>query len=92
MRSTSSKSTIKSANFGAIGGPDLREADPSALADQAASARLLDHFAKRVFDLAVAALGLILFSPIFLLVSVAIKLESRGPVLVREMRYDYMAN
>jgi lipopolysaccharide/colanic/teichoic acid biosynthesis glycosyltransferase len=88
MRSTSRKSTIKNANY-AIGGPKLREADPSALADQAASARLLNHVAKRVFDLAVATLGLILFSPIFLLVSVAIKLGSRGSVLVREVRYDY---
>ena len=37
--------------------------------------------AKRVFDIAVATLALVLLSPTFLLVAAAIKIGSRGPVL-----------
>jgi len=41
---------------------------------------------KRVFDIVVALLGLILLSPCFGLVAVLIKLDSRGPVLFRHVR------
>jgi lipopolysaccharide/colanic/teichoic acid biosynthesis glycosyltransferase len=46
-----------------------------------------DHIAKRLADLATAAMGLVLFSPLFLITCLAIKLDSPGPVLVRETRY-----
>jgi exopolysaccharide biosynthesis polyprenyl glycosylphosphotransferase len=46
------------------------------------SSRLL----KRGMDLAGAALGLLLAAPLLLLVAVAIKLDSRGPVLFRQER------
>jgi lipopolysaccharide/colanic/teichoic acid biosynthesis glycosyltransferase len=36
------------------------------------------------FDFAVAAIGLIVFAPIFLVTSIAIKLDSRGPIFIRE--------
>ena len=45
--------------------------------------------AKRTVDIAAATLGLVLFSPILLTASIAIKLDSRGPVLIRETRYGY---
>lgn len=35
---------------------------------------------KRVFDILIASIGLILLSPVFLLIAVAIKLESAGPI------------
>ena len=38
----------------------------------------------RVFDFAAAAMGVILLAPIFLVTSVAIKLDSDGPIFVRE--------
>jgi lipopolysaccharide/colanic/teichoic acid biosynthesis glycosyltransferase len=41
---------------------------------------------KRLFDVVVAALALLLLSPLFLLLAVAIKLESRGPVFFRQTR------
>ena len=44
---------------------------------------------KRIFDLVTAAAGVLLFAPILGLVSLAIKLESRGPVFSREVRYGY---
>jgi Undecaprenyl-phosphate glucose phosphotransferase len=44
---------------------------------------------KRAFDVAVAIVGLILLSPLFVIVSLAIKLDSRGPVLFRQTRHGY---
>lgn len=41
---------------------------------------------KRSFDLAVSALGLLLLSPAFLLLAIAIKLDSPGPVFYRGVR------
>jgi lipopolysaccharide/colanic/teichoic acid biosynthesis glycosyltransferase len=41
---------------------------------------------KRLFDLLVGCLGLILLSPLFLAVALAIKLESKGPVYYRSTR------
>lgn len=43
-------------------------------------------WAKRTFDVAGAALGLILTAPVLLAVAVAVKLDSKGPVLFRQTR------
>jgi exopolysaccharide biosynthesis polyprenyl glycosylphosphotransferase len=50
---------------------------------------LFDRALKRTFDVLVAVTGLILFSPLFAMVAVAIKLESRGPVLFWQKRHGY---
>jgi len=47
----------------------------------------LDHTGKRLADIAAAIVGLVLFSPLLLIASIAIRLDSPGPVLVRENRY-----
>jgi len=44
---------------------------------------------KRAFDIAAAIAGLIVASPLFVIVPVAIKLDSRGPVLFRQTRHGY---
>ncbi|MCK1511716.1 undecaprenyl-phosphate glucose phosphotransferase [Bradyrhizobium sp. 190] len=44
---------------------------------------------KRAFDVAASIAGLILVSPLFVIVSLAIKLDSRGPVLFRQTRHGY---
>jgi hypothetical protein len=41
---------------------------------------------KRAFDVAAAIAGLIVVSPLFVIVALAIKLDSRGPVLFRQKR------
>lgn len=46
----------------------------------------LNHLVKRSIDVAVAALGLILSSPIMLLMAAMIKMESPGPVLFKQER------
>ena len=41
---------------------------------------------KRILDFILALLGLILLSPLFLVLIAAIKIDSRGPVLFRQKR------
>lgn len=41
---------------------------------------------KRFFDLIFSSLGLLIFSPLFLLVAILIKLDSKGPVFFRQKR------
>lgn len=43
-------------------------------------------FFKRIFDITVSAVMLIVFSPIFLILAVAIKVDSKGPVFYRQVR------
>ncbi len=43
-------------------------------------------FFKRVFDVAVSFLMLLILSPVFLILAIAIKLDSRGPVFYRQTR------
>src|SRR5258705_6934331 len=46
----------------------------------------VDYALKRTFDLVGAALILLVLSPVLALISLAVKLSSRGPVLYRSMR------
>lgn len=41
---------------------------------------------KRIFDIIVASILLIVLSPVFLIVSMMIKLDSKGPVMFRQVR------
>ena len=43
-------------------------------------------FLKRFFDILVGAVGLILTSPILLIVAIAIKLDSKGPIIFKQQR------
>lgn len=46
----------------------------------------IQAFFKRLFDLTVASIGLLYISPLFLVVAIAIKLESKGPVFFKQQR------
>ena len=48
-----------------------------------------DLAVKRAFDIFAATIGLIVLSPLFLIVSIAIKLDSRGPVFFRQTRHGF---
>jgi polysaccharide biosynthesis protein PslA len=52
-------------------------------------ARYLQLIVKRVFDIAASTIGLVLFSPLLLLASLAIKLESQGPIFSVKHVYCY---
>jgi undecaprenyl-phosphate galactose phosphotransferase len=54
------------------------------LAQQRARGRY-PHF-KRIFDIALASLGLIVLSPVFLCIGIGIRLSSKGPVFFRQQR------
>ena len=41
---------------------------------------------KRLFDVSVALIGIIILSPLFIIISIAIKLDSKGPVFFRQKR------
>jgi undecaprenyl-phosphate galactose phosphotransferase/putative colanic acid biosynthesis UDP-glucose lipid carrier transferase len=48
-----------------------------------------DRLAKRALDVTVAATSLILLSPVLLIVAIAVKLESNGPVIFRQRRHGF---
>jgi putative colanic acid biosysnthesis UDP-glucose lipid carrier transferase len=45
--------------------------------------------AKRITDIAVAAIALLLSLPLMIVIAIAIKASSSGPVLMKQKRYDY---
>lgn len=44
------------------------------------------HYMKRIIDFLLALMGLIILSPIYLIIIIAIKLDSKGPVLFKQER------
>lgn len=50
-----------------------------------------DHrlFVKRVFDVLVSGIGLILLAPFFVLIAILIRLNSKGPVFFNQERYGF---
>ena len=46
----------------------------------------IDFAIKRTFDLVVAAVGLVLLSPVMLAIALAVRLTSRGPIIYRSVR------
>ena len=42
---------------------------------------------KRIFDIVVSAILLVILSPVIILLSIAIKIDSKGPVFYRQERY-----
>ncbi len=44
---------------------------------------------KRLFDLTLASLGMLILAPVFLAVALAIRMESPGPVFFRQERYGF---
>jgi lipopolysaccharide/colanic/teichoic acid biosynthesis glycosyltransferase len=66
--------------------PGLRIGPASSLIVPVVPTRAGYRIAKRGLDLVASLLGLVLVSPILLLVAAAVKLESRGPVLFRQER------
>jgi len=52
-------------------------------------ARGFQFIVKRVFDIITAAVALILLSPLFLLVAIAIKIDSSGAIFAPQVQYCY---
>lgn len=67
---------------------DLRSTNPSWLifSDGFSSGRLLSTVAKRIFDVIVSSVLLVLTIPLVMLTALLIKLESKGPAFYRQAR------
>jgi Undecaprenyl-phosphate glucose phosphotransferase len=50
---------------------------------------MFDLCIKRTFDIVAATIGLIVLSPLFLIISIAIRLDSPGPVFFRNTRHGF---
>lgn len=48
-----------------------------------------DAIAKRLFDITFSLLGIVLFSPVMLATALAIKLDSKGPVIFKQKRHGF---
>ncbi|MGL5354395.1 MAG: sugar transferase, partial [Clostridium sp.] len=46
----------------------------------------INRFVKRIFDITTSGIGIVILSPIFIGVSIAIKLGSKGDVLFKQLR------
>jgi putative colanic acid biosynthesis UDP-glucose lipid carrier transferase len=47
------------------------------------------YLAKLVFDYTIATVSVVLFAPLMLIIALAIKLDSRGPVIFRQRRHGF---
>lgn len=54
--------------------------------EQAQNQRYVYRFFKRALDIVASVIGLIVLSPVFLIVSLAIKVEDRGPIFYSQVR------
>ena len=48
-----------------------------------------DYVAKRIFDIMFSLLGIVVFSPVMIATAIAIKLDSKGPVLFKQKRHGF---
>ncbi len=71
-------------NLGAVGIDEFAGAETMVVSR--GPLNLVNRIKKRLFDLAVAVPALIALAPLLLVVAIAIKLESRGPILFRQKR------
>ena len=72
-----------------LGGTDTRRCSLTAIEVQRAPMSRQDLIVKRLFDLALASVGLIALSPLLLVTILAIKFDSPGPVIFRQRRRGF---
>lgn len=65
---------------------ESKEGPPSPVEDGATLLSTMDGRVQRVLNVAIATLGLLLTAPLFILIALAIKLTSPGPVFYRQAR------
>jgi lipopolysaccharide/colanic/teichoic acid biosynthesis glycosyltransferase len=86
VRAVNNKTDFGGGHITAAVGP---QSSVSTSSGAAAGTFRFGPISKRVFDIVVGISGLILFSPIFLLSSLAIRLVSREPIFCRKIRHGY---
>lgn len=69
-----------------IRGVDLSRASRNPMLLGTSSSPRRDELAKRLLDIAVAAVLLVVMSPVFVIAAIAVRLDSPGPILFRQER------
>lgn len=64
----------------------LLESKASLLDKKEISSRFVYHSVKRIFDLIAATCGLIILSPLMIVIAMIIKLEDHGPIFYKQIR------
>ena len=77
-----SKLRLRPRNYSYIGSVPVLDVFDKPIADW-------DLVVKWLFDKVVGSLMLLAFSPLFLFAAIAVKLDSRGPILFRQKRYGF---
>ena len=80
-------SFIPTSGLSLLEGRSTRFGEFAAFEARPAPCAPVDRFVKRGIDILGATLGLLLFAPVFLLIAVLIKMDSRGPVFFRQTRH-----
>lgn len=52
----------------------------------------INEWLKRLEDVVIASLALVMLSPLMLLIAIGVKLSSKGPVIFRQRRYGFCGN
>jgi Undecaprenyl-phosphate glucose phosphotransferase len=73
----------------AVGETDSGLSAPAALEIQRAPLSRRDLIIKRNIDLVVAALGLVMLAPLFVVTSIAVRMDSSGPAIFRQRRRGF---
>lgn len=47
---------------------------------------MYNHFLKRIGDFVLSIIGLVILSPVFIIISILIKLDSKGPIIFKQKR------
>jgi lipopolysaccharide/colanic/teichoic acid biosynthesis glycosyltransferase len=89
VRSANKTLTVRSPDYSVAGSHNVAAIDPAIVTNDPAPVFLFGRAAKRAFDIFAAAIGLVIFSPTFLLASIAIRIDSRGPVFSLQTRHGY---
>ncbi len=70
-----------------VGSPSLQTAGHNrVLVFENTTSHLLYHVVKRIIDIAASLFGLLIFSPAFLAIAIAIKATSPGPIIFQQVR------
>ncbi|MGN0026406.1 MAG: sugar transferase, partial [Clostridium sp.] len=64
----------------------LQENDDSSVESLTKDKKIIYNFSKRILDLLLSLLGLVILSPLLVIVAIAIKIESKGPIIFSQKR------
>lgn len=67
----------------------MNDKESSLKSNRKKTIKIIDNALKRAFDFTASAIGMIVFSPLYLAIWLSIKLDSKGPAVFRQERIGY---